>query len=191
MGYEKPSDKLTFYKAFFSPQLKFLIHTVLQCLSLKTTSWNEFSSSMAFAIICLATNQKFNFSKLIFDSMVKNINNLSENVYMYPRFLQVFLDKQFYKKVTHNKQYITPSHTKKIFSNMKRIGKGFSGTITPLFQIMVVQGQQKLVKVQKSTLIPNTHPQFYSHPHHTIKRPKNLGSHKERALRYLSLVLLL
>nr|GEX86882.1 hypothetical protein [Tanacetum cinerariifolium] len=33
MGYEKPSDKLTFYKAFFSPQWKFLIHTILRCLT--------------------------------------------------------------------------------------------------------------------------------------------------------------
>nr|GEX42403.1 hypothetical protein [Tanacetum cinerariifolium] len=33
--YEKPSQKLTFYKAFFSPQWKFLIHTILQCLSAK------------------------------------------------------------------------------------------------------------------------------------------------------------
>nr|GEX08032.1 ribonuclease H-like domain-containing protein [Tanacetum cinerariifolium] len=52
MGYENPSDKLTFYKAFFSPQWKFSIHTILQCLSAKTTSWNEFSSTMASAIIC-------------------------------------------------------------------------------------------------------------------------------------------
>nr|GEW18462.1 hypothetical protein [Tanacetum cinerariifolium] len=29
MGYEKPSQKLTFYKAFFLPQWKFLIHTIL------------------------------------------------------------------------------------------------------------------------------------------------------------------
>ncbi|GJW84475.1 hypothetical protein Tco_0157620 [Tanacetum coccineum] len=56
MGYEKLSQKLTFYKAFFSPQWKFLIHTILQCLSAKTTAWNEFSSTMASAIICLATN---------------------------------------------------------------------------------------------------------------------------------------
>ncbi|GJR60004.1 ribonuclease H-like domain-containing protein [Tanacetum coccineum] len=33
MRYEKPSQKHTFYKAFFSPQWKFLIHTILQCLS--------------------------------------------------------------------------------------------------------------------------------------------------------------
>nr|GEY76154.1 hypothetical protein [Tanacetum cinerariifolium] len=38
MGYEKPYDKLTFYKAFFSPQWKFLIHIILQYLSAKTTS---------------------------------------------------------------------------------------------------------------------------------------------------------
>nr|GEU92534.1 putative ribonuclease H-like domain-containing protein [Tanacetum cinerariifolium] len=31
MGYEKPSTKLMFYKEFFSSQLKFLIHTILQC----------------------------------------------------------------------------------------------------------------------------------------------------------------
>nr|GEU86153.1 retrovirus-related Pol polyprotein from transposon TNT 1-94 [Tanacetum cinerariifolium] len=63
IGYEKPSQKLTFYKAFFSPQWKFLIHTILQCLSAKTTVWNEFSSTMESAIICLANNQKFNFFK--------------------------------------------------------------------------------------------------------------------------------
>ncbi|GJU91679.1 hypothetical protein Tco_1304102 [Tanacetum coccineum] len=72
MEYEKISQKLTFYKAFFSPQWKFLIHTVLQCLSAKTTKWNEFSSTMASAIICLATNQKFNFSKFIFEDEALN-----------------------------------------------------------------------------------------------------------------------
>ncbi|GJV41870.1 hypothetical protein Tco_1420310, partial [Tanacetum coccineum] len=76
MGYEKPSQKLTFYKAFFSNQWKFLIHTILQCLSAKTTAWNEFSSSMASAIICLATNQNFNFFKYIFDNMVKNVDSM-------------------------------------------------------------------------------------------------------------------
>nr|GEV51771.1 hypothetical protein [Tanacetum cinerariifolium] len=55
MGYEKPSTKLTFYKAFFSSQRKFCIHTILQSLSAKRTSWNEFSSVMASAIICLST----------------------------------------------------------------------------------------------------------------------------------------
>ncbi|GJS84569.1 hypothetical protein Tco_0751110 [Tanacetum coccineum] len=85
MGYEKVSQKLTFYLAFFSPQWKFLIHTVLQCLSAKTTAWNELSSTMASAIICLDTNQKFNFLKYIFESMVKNLENLSGKFLMRPK----------------------------------------------------------------------------------------------------------
>ncbi|GJZ28330.1 hypothetical protein Tco_0572977 [Tanacetum coccineum] len=36
----------------------------------KITAWNKFSSTMAFAIICLATNQKFSFSKFIFEDEV-------------------------------------------------------------------------------------------------------------------------
>nr|GEX67835.1 hypothetical protein [Tanacetum cinerariifolium]GEX71540.1 hypothetical protein [Tanacetum cinerariifolium] len=59
MGYEKPSTKLTFYKAFFSLHWKFLIHTILQCMSAKRTSWNEFSYSMASAVICLSTGKGF------------------------------------------------------------------------------------------------------------------------------------
>ncbi|GJR89300.1 hypothetical protein Tco_0213311 [Tanacetum coccineum] len=89
MGYEKLSQTLTFYKAFFSPQWKFLIHTILQCLSAKSTTWNEFSSTMAFTIICLATNQKFNFSKYIFESMVKNVDS-SVKFLMYPRVRKGF-----------------------------------------------------------------------------------------------------
>ncbi|GJX65650.1 hypothetical protein Tco_0299993, partial [Tanacetum coccineum] len=45
--------------------------TIFEQLTLmgpKTTAWNEFSSIIASAIICLATNQKFNFSKYIFES---------------------------------------------------------------------------------------------------------------------------
>nr|GEW97191.1 putative ribonuclease H-like domain-containing protein [Tanacetum cinerariifolium] len=50
MGYEKPSTKLTFYNAFFSSQWKFLIHTILQCMSAKRTSGNEFSSCWDFTL---------------------------------------------------------------------------------------------------------------------------------------------
>nr|GEV52610.1 hypothetical protein [Tanacetum cinerariifolium] len=62
MGYEKPSTKLTFYKAFFSSQCKLLIHTILQSLSAKRTSWNEFSTSMASAMICLSKEPSWRFA---------------------------------------------------------------------------------------------------------------------------------
>nr|GEY64469.1 hypothetical protein [Tanacetum cinerariifolium] len=61
MGYEKPSTKLTFYKAFFSTQWKFFIHTILHSLSAKRTSWNEFSSAMASALICLSQDKGLTF----------------------------------------------------------------------------------------------------------------------------------
>ncbi|GJZ95079.1 hypothetical protein Tco_0667282, partial [Tanacetum coccineum] len=78
MGYEKPSQKLTFYKAFFSPQWKYLIHIITQCLSAKSTTWNEFSSIMASLIICLATNQKFNLSNYIFYAMKKQTSKKTQ-----------------------------------------------------------------------------------------------------------------
>nr|GEU49591.1 hypothetical protein [Tanacetum cinerariifolium] len=59
IGYEKPSTKLTFYKVFFLSQWKFLIHTILQCMSAKRTSLNEFSSLMASAVICLSSGKGF------------------------------------------------------------------------------------------------------------------------------------
>nr|GEY59715.1 hypothetical protein [Tanacetum cinerariifolium] len=126
MGYEKPPPKLTFYKAFFSVQWKFMIHTLVQCLSAKRITWNEFSYSMASALIYLATGRKFNFSKYIFDSMVRNVDNPSKFL-MYLRFLQVVLDYQVDDMTTHNTRYTSLALTEKVFANMKRVGKGFSG----------------------------------------------------------------
>nr|GEW87294.1 putative ribonuclease H-like domain-containing protein [Tanacetum cinerariifolium] len=152
MGYEKVSQKLTFYKPFFSPQWKFQIHTILQCLTRKTIAWNELSSTVAFAIIYLATNQKFNFSKWVFDSMGRNLDNLSRKFLMYPRFIQVFLDKQIDGISNHERKYISPSHTKKFFGNMRRIGKGFTSRITPLFPTMVTHKLRK--PKRKDTQVP-------------------------------------
>ncbi|GJR06972.1 putative ribonuclease H-like domain-containing protein [Tanacetum coccineum] len=143
MGYEKVSQKLTFYKAFFSPQWKFLIHTIMQCISAKTTAWNEFSSTMTSAIICLANNQKFNFSKYIFDSMVKNLENVNK-FWMYPRFVQVFVNQQLGDMSKHKKAFVNPSLTKKLFGNMKREGTRFSRKITPLFDTIMVQASEEV-----------------------------------------------
>ncbi|GJS84846.1 hypothetical protein Tco_0751387 [Tanacetum coccineum] len=117
---------------------------ILQCLSSKTTAWNEFSSIMASAIICLAINQKFNFSKYIFESMVKNLERVFGKFLMYPRFIQVFLDKQLEGMSNHKRIHVAPSHTKMIFGNMKRVGKGFSGRETPLFRTNDVHAQTEI-----------------------------------------------
>ncbi|GJY46876.1 hypothetical protein Tco_0435939 [Tanacetum coccineum] len=46
-------------------------------------------------------------------------------------------DLQFHDEDVFNDEYVAPSHTKKVFANMRREGKGFSGTITPLFPSML------------------------------------------------------
>ncbi|GJW91989.1 hypothetical protein Tco_0169542 [Tanacetum coccineum] len=106
IGYENLTQKLTFYKAYFSSQWKFLIHTILQCLSANL------------------------------DGGVKFL--------MYPRFVQVFLDKQVEGMSKHNGVYVTPSYTEKAFANMKRPCKGLFGRVTPLFSIMMVQATKDM-----------------------------------------------
>ncbi|GJX13749.1 hypothetical protein Tco_0205507 [Tanacetum coccineum] len=79
----------------------------LTLMGAKTTAWNEFSSTMASAVI-------------------------------------LFLDKQVEGITKHKEIYVTPSHTKKVFANMKIGGKGFSRRVTPLFQTMMVQALKEL-----------------------------------------------
>ncbi|GJU67091.1 hypothetical protein Tco_1253350 [Tanacetum coccineum] len=54
----------------------------------KTTAWNEFSSTMASAIICLATNQKFNFSKFIFETELGKGLAIPTDPYHTPTIIQ-------------------------------------------------------------------------------------------------------
>ncbi|GJS02977.1 hypothetical protein Tco_0319485 [Tanacetum coccineum] len=122
------------------------IFAEMERIGAKTTSWNKFSSTMAFAIICLATNQKFNLSKYIFDNMVKNLDG-GIKFLMYPRFVQVFLDKQVEGMSKHKGVYVTPSHTKKVFANMKRPCKD-SATPTDSYSTPIIS-QPSSSKPQK------------------------------------------
>ncbi|GKC30593.1 hypothetical protein Tco_1037887 [Tanacetum coccineum] len=62
--------KLTFYKNKFLPQWRFLVHTILHCLSTKSGSWDQFGSSLAVALIYLSDGRKFNWSSYIFKGML-------------------------------------------------------------------------------------------------------------------------
>ncbi|GJS09631.1 hypothetical protein Tco_0366427 [Tanacetum coccineum] len=142
MGYVTNSESLTFFKGHFSPQWKFFIHTILHCLSSKKTAWDQFSSNIATALICLATSRKFNFSKFIFEAMVKNLDS-PHKFLLYPRFIQLLLNKQKRLLLPHTRTYPTPILTSKLFSNMRRASKGYSGVVTPLFENMLVQAQDE------------------------------------------------
>ncbi|GJS88074.1 hypothetical protein Tco_0770710 [Tanacetum coccineum] len=136
MGYHTDSDKLTFQKGAFSPQWRFLIHNILHCLSPKKTAWEQFSSNIATALICLATNRKYNFSRMIFEHMVSNISS-PHKFLMYPRFIQICLDMQRNQLQQHTRLYPVPSLSMKVFNNMKRPTKGFSGQEVDLFPTML------------------------------------------------------
>nr|GEW98120.1 putative ribonuclease H-like domain-containing protein [Tanacetum cinerariifolium] len=75
----------------------------------------KLTSAMASAVICLATGQKFNFSKYIFESL-NQVGDLS----------------------THSTKYNSPALTQKVFTNMRRVGKGCSGVEIPLFKGMLI-----------------------------------------------------
>nr|GEV54464.1 hypothetical protein [Tanacetum cinerariifolium] len=94
MGYEKPSTKLTFYKAFFLAQ------------------WN----------------------------LVRNVDS-SSKFYMYLRFLQLMIRAQVSDLSSHTTKYSSLALIQKVFANMRRVGKGFSGVETPLFEGMIVTQQ--------------------------------------------------
>nr|GEX57319.1 hypothetical protein [Tanacetum cinerariifolium] len=55
----------------------------------------------------------------------------------------------------HNAIYVIPSHTNKVFGNMKRVGKDFSGRDTPLFPTIMVQLKKNKPRRQDTE---ETHP---------------------------------
>nr|GEY85278.1 hypothetical protein [Tanacetum cinerariifolium] len=143
MGYNiSPNQKFTFKKGQFSHQWKYLIHTIMQCLSPKSTGFNKFSSNIATALVCLATNRTYNFSKMIFDGLVKNVNNKAFKFLMYLRFLTMCLRMSQFGQITYTHTYVVSFHTRKLFTTLRVNSLSFSGRIVPFFDTMLVpQGE--------------------------------------------------
>ncbi|GKE44595.1 hypothetical protein Tco_1471879 [Tanacetum coccineum] len=167
MGYHTDSDKLTFQKGAFSPQWRFLIHNILHCLSPKKTAWEQFSSNIATAVICLATNRKYNFSRMIFEHMVSNISS-PHKFFMYPRFIQICLDMQRKQLQQHSKTYPVPSLSIKVFNNMKRPTKGYSGQEVALFPTMLDVSEPS-TSPSKITSSPSHSPEPSPSPEHSFE----------------------
>ncbi|GJX18780.1 hypothetical protein Tco_0221457 [Tanacetum coccineum] len=73
--------------------------------------------------------------------------------------------------------YPTPPLTHKMFSNMKRVSKGFYGVITPLFDTLIVQHQGEEPSIQTTLETPpskiTSSPSLSSH-HTSISAPSTL-----------------
>ncbi|GJU50841.1 hypothetical protein Tco_1220396 [Tanacetum coccineum] len=161
MGYEGDLTVLTFNKALFSPQWRFLFHTMNHCISSKSTSWDQIPTNIATVVICLTTNQKYNFSKLIFDGMMRHLDAKKKFV-MYPRFISVFLDTQLKNVPVPLDHFPINALTSKVFSFMVKKGKHFSGNVTPLFDSMLVQPTED----EGDTLERQSEPQPIPSPPH-------------------------
>nr|GEX64606.1 hypothetical protein [Tanacetum cinerariifolium] len=104
------------------------------------TKLSRMGSSMASVVICLSTGRKFKFSKYIFDSLVRNVYSFTK-FYMYPQFLQLMIRAEVGDHSSYSTKYSSPALTQKVFANIRRVGKGFSGVNTPLFEGMIVAQQ--------------------------------------------------
>ncbi|GJW43856.1 hypothetical protein Tco_0072655 [Tanacetum coccineum] len=70
-------------------------------------------------------------------------------------FIQIFLNKHKRLLLPHNRTYIAPTLTHKLFSNMRRASKGYTGVDIPLFPTMLVQGPN--LQGQGSTVQSDSH----------------------------------
>ncbi|GJX93608.1 ribonuclease H-like domain, reverse transcriptase, RNA-dependent DNA polymerase [Tanacetum coccineum] len=131
IGYEGSLTLLSFSKPLLSPQWKYLVHTLLHCLSSKSTSWDQFGTNIASALVGLATNQKFNFSKSFFDGMLRNSR------------MQAFFD-------------VSP-----VFTFMSKCSPKFFGKLTPLtppmLEVATAVRAEHSVHSEEFDITPSSH----------------------------------
>ncbi|KAI3771043.1 hypothetical protein L6452_02195 [Arctium lappa] len=147
MGYGGPLGVFKFSKAKFSPQWRFFVHTLMHCISKKTTGWSEFSSTIAYALVCLATTRKF-----VQEVITHELTDIPQPVGVY-----------------------VPTPPKgKVFSNMRRSAGDSEGVDTPLFSTMMVVSQTN-EGMAAGSMLPLEHPTAsQSQPSHSKSIPQSL-----------------
>ncbi|GJT19967.1 hypothetical protein Tco_0878673 [Tanacetum coccineum] len=176
IGYEGNLAQLTFSKPLFSPQWKYLVHVLLHCLSPKSTSWEQFGTNIASALVGLATNQRFNFSLLILNGMLGHISNGTPFL-MYPRFVQLFLNKQL--EGVDRPQDFMPSVSlpSKVFTFMRKHSTKFSCKITPLTPSMLEVVSALAAEEEQST---SPHSRAASYARDAQGTPTQSAAHSQR-----------
>ncbi|MFS7963377.1 hypothetical protein Hanom_Chr08g00737361 [Helianthus anomalus] len=85
----------TLQKGFFPPATRFVFHTLLMCVSNKTTSFNEIPLKIQNLGYAILQKENFNYSQVIFNDMVKNVE--TKSFLLFPRFLSYYFEKKFSK----------------------------------------------------------------------------------------------
>lgn len=96
---------------------------------------DQFSTSLACGIVCLSKGITYNFSRFIFDGMLRNVSAEKKKFLMYPRFLQIIIGIETQNR-THRP--IIELSTK-LFASMKT---GYNGAQRPLLAVMLPAGNE-------------------------------------------------
>nr|GEV07614.1 ribonuclease H-like domain-containing protein [Tanacetum cinerariifolium] len=121
-------------------------------------------------------------NQLLDYGLVRNVDSPSKFL-MYLRFLQVLITNQVDDLSSHTTKYTSPALTQKVFANMRRIGKGFSGVKTPLFATMLVQPQAAAEEEDEEDEVPaaSTPPSPTHEPLPPLQEPITSPSQAEPA----------
>ncbi|GKC72897.1 hypothetical protein Tco_1118780 [Tanacetum coccineum] len=171
IGY--PTDgALTFLKNHLSPQWRFLVHTILHCLSPKSGSWNQFPSSIATALICLSTGRVYNFSQFILERMIGNLKAKQHKFLMYPRFLQMIVALETADRTPRP----TFAFTRKMFANMKFRWEGQPIPLTPPMLAIAAAGddaadEENAAAHAAAGSPAESHPEPHSPPVSPVREP--------------------
>nr|GEY18042.1 hypothetical protein [Tanacetum cinerariifolium] len=145
MGYEKLFEKLTFYKAFFSPQWKFLIHIYYSASVLKqplrmnlTALWHQ----QSFVLLQIRSSTSQGTFYLLGD--MPHHKDIYDNLFL----------------------------TKKVFANMKRVGTSFSGLISIPTKPSTSKPYKKYKPKKQQTQAPKV-PSPEPSPEHRLPSPSN------------------
>ncbi|GJT40381.1 hypothetical protein Tco_0940246 [Tanacetum coccineum] len=76
------------------------------------------------------------------------------------RFIQIYLNKQRRLLQPHTRTYSTPVLTQKVFSNMKRVTKGYSREAIPLFASMIIASETSPSRITSSPSLSLQHTPF-------------------------------
>ncbi|KAI3729970.1 hypothetical protein L6452_18643 [Arctium lappa] len=141
--------------------------------NLSRMGWSEFSSTIAYALVCLATARKYNFSRMIFSDLVSNLGS-KKSFYMYPRFVQEVITHELTDMPNFDEVYVPKIPKGKVFSNMKRSPLDSEGVDTPLFSTMMVVShtEEGMAAGSRPSLDHPTASQ--SQPSHSISIPQSL-----------------
>nr|GFB03855.1 hypothetical protein [Tanacetum cinerariifolium] len=102
---------------------------------------------------------------MIFDGLVKNVNNKVSKFLMYERFLTMCLRMGQFGQITHTLTYMVPFHTRKLFTTLRVNSPSFSGRNVPLFETMLIQHGEGSGTSTEPHHTPSPEAQPSSHTH--------------------------